>query len=57
MAFEPLIGWRRAGVSERRRNREFAEAVRRLGEQSYPAAERIRLVWCDNLFTHTVSAF
>src|SRR5215210_1868953 len=56
MAFEPLTGWRRASVTERRRNREFAEAVRRLAEEDYPDAEKIRLV-CDNLSTHTAAAF
>lgn len=56
MAFEPLTGWRRAEVTERRRGREFAEAVRYLLEEAYPHAERIRLV-CDNLSTHTAAAF
>ena len=56
MAFEPLAGWRRASVTERRRGREFAEEVRRLAEEDYPKAEKIRLV-CDNLSTHTASAF
>jgi hypothetical protein len=56
MAFEPLMGWREVSVTERRRNREFAEAVRRLVEEGYPEAERIRLV-CDNLSTHSAAAF
>ena len=56
MAFEPLRGWREVCVTERRRGREFAEAVRRLVEDEYPEAERIRLV-CDNLSTHTAAAF
>jgi hypothetical protein len=56
MAFEPLAGWGQAEVSERRRGREFAEAVRRLAEEAYPHAEKIRLV-CDNLSTHTAAAF
>ena len=56
MAFEPLAGLRQAGVSERRRGREFAEAVRRLTEETYPHAEKIRLEW-DNLFAHTAAAF
>ncbi len=37
MAFEPLTGWRRAFVTERRRGREFAEEVRHLAEEVYPA--------------------
>jgi hypothetical protein len=56
MAFEPLTGWRRVEVTERRRDREFAEAARRLAEEDYPAAERVRLV-CDNLSTHSAAAF
>jgi hypothetical protein len=56
MAFEPLTGWRRTSVSERRRGREFAEEVRRLLEEDYPQAERVRLV-LDNLSTHTAAAF
>ena len=56
MAFEPLSGWRRTSVTERRRGREFAEEVRRLVEEDYPRAERLRLV-LDNLSTHTAAAF
>lgn len=56
MAFEPLSGWRKVEVSERRRGREFAGMVRRLLEETYPRAERIRLV-CDNLSTHSPAAF
>lgn len=56
MAFEPLTGWREVSVTERRRGREFAEAVRRLVEEDYQEAERIRLV-CDNLSTHSAAAF
>lgn len=56
MAFEPLSGWRKVEVSERRRGREFARMVRHLAEENYPRAERIRLV-CDNLSTHSAAAF
>lgn len=56
MAFGPLSGWRWARVTERRRGREFAEAVSHLLQEAYPEAEKIRLV-CDNLSTHTVAAF
>ncbi len=56
MAFEPLTGWRRTSVTERRRGREFAEEVRRLLGEDYPRAERVRLV-LDNLSTHTAAAF
>ena len=56
MAFEPLVGWRHVEVTERRRKQEFAEAVRRLAEEVYPQAERVRLV-SDNLSTHSPAAF
>jgi len=56
IAFEPLTGRRRLEVTERRRKQEFAEAVRRIAEEDYPEAEKIRLV-LDNLSTHTAAAF
>ncbi len=56
VAFEPLTGWRRVEVTERRRKQEFAEEMRRIAEEDYPKAEKIRVV-LDNLSTHTASAF
>ena len=56
VSFEPLTGWRRVEVTERRRKWEFAEEIRRLAEEDYPQAKSIRLV-LDNLSTHTASAF
>lgn len=56
VAFEPLTGWRGVEVSERRRGREFAEFVGRLAEETYPEAEKIRLV-VDNLNIHTPASF
>jgi hypothetical protein len=56
MAFEPLKGWREAEVTERRRGKEFALAMRHLAEEVYPDAKEIRLV-VDNLNTHSPSAF
>lgn len=56
LAFEPLGGWREVEVTERRRGREFAHSMRRLAEEIYPKAERIRVV-LDNLSTHTAAAF
>ncbi len=55
-SFEPLTGRREVVVTERRRKKEFAHSVRRLLEESYPQAEKIRLV-LDNLSTHTAAAF
>ena len=56
MSFEPLGGWRELVVTERRRKREFALAMRRLAEEQYPKAEKIRVVM-DNLSTHSGAAF
>lgn len=56
VSFEPLAGWRRVEVSEKRRKQEFAEQVGRIAEEDYPEAEKIRLV-VDNLSTHTKAAF
>jgi hypothetical protein len=56
MAFEPLKGWRQVTVSKHRRKQEFALVMRKLAEEVYPDADRIRLV-CDNLNTHSPAAF
>jgi hypothetical protein len=56
MSFEPLTGWRRVEVTERRRKREFAQQMRRIAEEDYPQASKIRIV-LDNLSTHTPAAF
>ena len=48
---EPLRGWRRVAVTERRTGLDFAAQLRQLVEEDYPAAERIVLV-VDNLNTH-----
>ena len=56
VAFEPLRGWRSARVHERRRGLEFAEEARRLLEEVYPEAEKVRLV-VDNLNIHTPASF
>jgi len=52
MAFEPLAGRREIEVTERRRGKEFAEMVRRLAEEVYPEAEKVRL-WFATTFPPT----
>ena len=52
---DPHRGWRRAGAREHRTRLDWAEEVRRLLEEDYPAARVVRLV-CDNLNTHHVGA-
>ena len=55
MLFEPLKGGRRAVVTERRANPDFARVIRDLLDVWYPAAGRVVLV-LDNLSTHTPAA-
>jgi hypothetical protein len=50
--FEPKRGWRHLEVTERRTAVDFAHAMRRLAEEHYPQAEKVRVV-LDNLNTHT----
>jgi hypothetical protein len=50
--FEPKAGWRHLELSERRTAVDFARAMRRLAEEHYPEAEKVRVV-LDNLNTHT----
>ena len=47
--------WRRAKVTDRRTNIDFAECMRDLVDQHYPAADCIRVV-LDNLSTHKPAA-
>lgn len=51
LAFEPLRGWRRVRVTDRRTKQDFAEQLRLLADEDYPEAEVIVLV-VDNLNTH-----
>jgi hypothetical protein len=56
MSFETLSGWRELVITERRRKRDLAHRMRRLAEEHYPQAPKIR-VMLDNLSTYTASAF
>jgi len=49
---QPLRGWRHVNVTKQRTQQDFAQQMRLLVDQYFPAAERIRLV-VDNLNTHT----
>lgn len=53
---EPLAGWRKVNVRERRTKVDWAEEIRELLEVDYPEAEKVVLV-CDNLNTHTMGSF
>ena len=52
---DPAAGRRHVAVTERRTKRDFAEQMRRLCDELYPAAEVVRVV-LDNLNTHTYGA-
>lgn len=52
---EPLGGWRRVNVTERRTKKDWAYQVKELVEVDYPDAEKIRLV-VDNLNIHSVGS-
>jgi hypothetical protein len=55
MLSEPLAGWRHVMVTDRRTAKDFAEVVRWLAEDIYPAAEKLVLVM-DNLNTHKLAS-
>jgi len=52
MAVEPLRGWRKVRVTDRRTAQDFAEQLRVLVEEDFTDADSIVLV-TDNLNTHT----
>ena len=52
---EPLAGWRKVNITDRRTRSDWAEQIRALADVHYPSAERITLVM-DNLNTHHVSS-
>ena len=52
---EPLKGWRRVSIRERKTRRDWATEIRTLLAEDYPEAERVILV-CDNLNTHVHGA-
>ena len=52
---EPLAGWRRVSVTDRRTRTDWAQEIRRMLEVDYPDAERVLLVM-DNLNTHEVAS-
>ena len=49
---EPLAGWRKVNVRERRTRKDWAAEIKELLEVDYPDVPKVILV-CDNLNTHT----
>ena len=52
MFTEPLSGWRKVRVRQRRTALDWAQEIKDLLDTDYPKAETVVLV-CDNLNTHT----
>jgi hypothetical protein len=55
MFFAPHPGWRRATARAQRTRADWAAEVRRLLEEDFPHARKVRLV-CDNLNTHDAAS-
>ena len=56
MFCEPLKGWRKVKVTERRTKKDWAEAMKELADKYYADAKKI-IVVMDNLNTHSASSF
>ena len=56
MANEPLMGKRYVDVTEFKTKKDWAKFVKRIADEWYPKAKKIRLVM-DNFKTHDASAF
>ena len=56
MIAEPLGGWRRVAVRERKTKIDWAHEIRIVLEEDYPDAEKVKLV-CDSLNVHSIGAF
>jgi hypothetical protein len=55
MFFDPVRGWRRVQCRDSRTRIDWAEEVRRLLDEDYPQARKVKLV-CDNLNTHGIAS-
>jgi hypothetical protein len=55
MFFDPVQGWRRVGSRPQRTRVDWAEEIKRLLDEDYPQARKVKLV-CDNLNTHQIAS-
>ena len=55
MFFDPVRGWRRVEACDSRTRVDWAEQIRKLLDEDYPLARKIKLV-CDNLNTHSIAS-
>lgn len=53
MLCEPLRGWRRVAITERRTAHDFAHQLKRLVDDDFSTAKKVVLI-TDNLNTHTM---
>jgi len=53
--FDPLRGWRRVEACDSRTRVDWAEQIRKLLDEDYPLARKVKLV-CDNLNTHAIAS-
>ncbi len=53
--FDPVRGWRRVSGRDSRTRVDWAEEVRRLLDEDYADARKVKLV-CDNLNTHSIAS-
>lgn len=53
--FDPIRGWRRVEACDSRTRIDWAEQIRRLLDEDYPRARKVKLV-CDNLNTHSIAS-
>jgi hypothetical protein len=53
--FDPIRGRRRVSCRDSRTRIDWADEVRRLLDEDYPKARRVKLV-CDNLNTHAIAS-
>lgn len=55
MFTEPLAGWRKVNVRQRKTKIDWAEEIKELLDADYPRAKKVILV-CDNLNTHKLAS-
>jgi hypothetical protein len=53
--FDPIRGWRRVEACDSRTCIDWAEQIRKLLDEDYPQARKVKLV-CDNLNTHSIAS-
>src|SRR4030042_1122512 len=56
MFTEPLAGWRKVNIRQRRTSIDWAYEIKELVDEDYPDVEKVVLI-CDNLNTHKVASF